>query len=503
MQVDYLLYDSVLGYALFKVVHQVDTVALRNKENQESFQDLAKFGKMIRLENFSPFHGHVQAYENVQMVTEGGMPDYLKTVLEASLPQTSGKKSKVTVGVTDKVVANAIKGAFSGIECETTETSEAVDQLFRGVREFASKLLSDVREDEAMDASRAMAHAASRSKVKFNATRHDNHVIQASSTVEFQDKSVNQFFMRVREWYGHHFPELLNIVSDNLTYSRLVLEIGDKSTLTQDRLHDIAKYVEDDEGKAQAIIDAAQSSMGPKISQIDMDMVQSFAKAVVEQAEARRYTANYLDDKMGVVAPNLKTLIGTTVAARLISQAGSLSNLAKYPASTLQIIGAEKALFRALKTKGNTPKYGILYHSSFIGKAGVRHKGRISRYLANKCSIASRIDCFSGEPSTKFGEALKGQVEDRLEFYNTGKKPSKNADVMDGVMEDIRREEDGEDAPDAMDVDEAPAAEEKKSKKEKKDKKEKKEKKEKKRKTEDAEEGEDKKKKKKSKKSKE
>ncbi|KAL2885101.1 Nucleolar protein 56 [Ceratocystis lukuohia] len=497
-QVDYLLYDSVLGYALFKVVHQVDTVALRNKENQDSFQDLAKFGKMIRLENFSPFHGHVEAYENVQMVTEGGMPDYLKTVLEAALPQTSGKKSKVTVGVTDKVVANAIKGAFSGIECETTETSEAVDQLFRGVREFASKLLSDVREDEAMDASRAMAHAASRSKVKFNATRHDNHVIQASSTVEFQDKSVNQFFMRVREWYGHHFPELLSIVSDNLTYSRLVLEIGDKSTLTQDRLHDIAKYVEDDEAKAQAIIDLAQSSMGPKISQVDMDMVQSFAKAVVEQAEARRYTSNYLDNKMGVVAPNLKTLIGTTVAARLISQAGSLSNLAKYPASTLQIIGAEKALFRALKTKGNTPKYGILYHSSFIGKAGARHKGRISRYLANKCSIASRIDCFSGEPSTKFGDALKSQVEDRLEFYATGKKPSKNADVMDGVIEDIRREEEGDD--DVMDIDEAPAVEKKKEKKDKKDKKDKKEKKEK-RKSIGGEEGESKKKK--SKKSKE
>ena len=96
------------------------------------------------------------------------------------------------------------------------------------------------------------------------------------------------------------------------------------------------------------------------------------------------------------VAPNLASLIGDTVGARLISHAGSLVNLAKYPASTVQILGAEKALFRALKTRGNTPKYGLIFHSSFIGKAQTRDKGRISRYLANKCSLASRIDYFSG-----------------------------------------------------------------------------------------------------------
>ncbi|MCP5810082.1 Nop domain-containing protein, partial [Klebsiella pneumoniae] len=88
-------------------------------------------------------------------------------------------------------------------------------------------------------------------------------------------------------------------------------------------------------------------------------------------------------------------------------------NLAKYPASTLQILGAEKALFRALKTRSNTPKYGLLYHSTFIGRAGLKNKGRISRYLANKCSIASRIDCFSEMQSAVFGEKLRQQVEDR------------------------------------------------------------------------------------------
>merc|ERR1712115_461533 len=137
-----------------------------------------------------------------------------------------------------------------------------------------------------------------------------------------------------------------------------------------------------------------------------------------------------------VVAPNLAVLIGDTVGARLISHAGSLTNLAKAPASTVQILGAEKALFRALKTRGNTPKYGLIFHSSFIGRAGAKNKGRISRYLANKCSIASRIDCFSEESTTVFGSKLKEQVEDRLKFYETGDLPRKNVEVMAEAVEE-------------------------------------------------------------------
>merc|ERR1712098_494458 len=141
----------------------------------------------------------------------------------------------------------------------------------------------------------------------------------------------------------------------------------------------------------------------------------------------------------------------------LISHAGSLTNLAKAPASTVQILGAEKALFRALKTKGNTPKYGLIYHSSFIGRAGSKNKGRISRFLANKCSIASRIDCFS-EVSTKlFGEKLKEQAEDRLKFYESGDLPKKEVDAMQEAIAAVKEE--------------ASAFEEVKHKKKKKDKK--------------------------------
>merc|ERR1711939_749093 len=175
---------------------------------------------------------------------------------------------------------------------------------------------------------------------------------------------------------------------------------------------------------------------GQDIVETDMQNIDNFAAQVVKLSNMKQSLGAYLVTKMGIVAPNLAALIGETVGARLISHAGSLTNLAKYPASTVQILGAEKALFRALKTKGNTPKYGLIYHSSFIGRAGMKNKGRISRFLANKTSMASRIDNFSMVPTRKFGEALKGQVEERLRFYAEGVNPTRNEEAMKAAMEE-------------------------------------------------------------------
>merc|ERR1712038_2164124 len=178
-----------------------------------------------------------------------------------------------------------------------------------------------------------------------------------------------------------------------------------------------------------------------EISDIDLINVDHFSNQVAQLVEYRKELQEYLRSKMKNVAPNLAALIGDVVGARLISHAGSITNLAKYPASTVQILGAEKALFRALKKKGNTPKYGLIFHSSFIGRAAAKNKGRISRFLANKCSIASRIDCFTEHATNIFGSKLKEQVEDRLKFFETGDIPKKNMDVMNEALETIKKEE--------------------------------------------------------------
>lgn len=353
------------------------------------------------------------------------------------MPKAS-KKKKTILGVSDKTLAGSIKEEFSGISCETGETSEVVADLLRGLRLHAPKLLKGLQEGDVERAQLGLGHAYSRAKVKFSVQKNDNHIIQAIATLDHLDKAVNTFSMRVREWYGWHFPELVRIVSDNHTYAKLALAIGNKKDLKDESLHNIAAIVNDDGDIAQAIIDAAKVSMGQDISVNDMENVSAFANRVVKLAEYRRSLFQYLTDKMAIVAPNLAALIGEVVAARLISHAGSLTNLSKYPASTVQILGAEKALFRALKTKGNTPKYGLIYHSSFIGRAGAKNKGRISRFLANKCSIASRIDNFSEAPNNKFGEALRAQVEERLDFYATGAAPTKNVDAMVRTTKSIR-----------------------------------------------------------------
>merc|ERR1712107_508082 len=171
-----------------------------------------------------------------------------------------------------------------------------------------------------------------------------------------------------------------------------------------------------------------------------MQNIDHFAGEVIKLADMRKSLHEYLKAKMDLVAPNLAVLIGDTVGARLISHAGSLTNLAKYPTSTVQILGAEKALFRALKTKGNTPKYGLIFHSTFIGRAQQKNKGRISRYLANKCSMASRIDCFSDEATTIFGEKLKDQVEERLNFLAEGTTPRKNLEVMQEALKEVTKQ---------------------------------------------------------------
>ena len=338
------------------------------------------------------------------------------------------------MGVSDKILAGSIKSSFPTLECETGDTSEVVQDMLRGIRLHSDKLLKQLREGDTNTAQLGLGHAYSRAKVKFSVQKNDNHIIQAIAILDQLDKAVNNFSMRVREWYSWHFPELVKIVSENYKYAQVVLFVKDKKTLSADSLHGLAAIVDDDAEIAKSIIDTAKTSMGQDISAADMENVTLFAQRVVGLASYRKTLHNYLVSKMGVVAPNLAALIGEIVGARLISHAGSLTNLSKYPASTVQILGAEKALFRALKTKGNTPKYGLLFHSSFIGRAGQKNKGRISRFLANKCSIASRIDNFSESPSTIFGEALKKQVEERLDFYSTGAQPTKNEVAMVGSL---------------------------------------------------------------------
>lgn len=160
--------------------------------------------------------------------------------------------------------------------------------------------------------------------------------------------------------------------------------------------------------------------MGTEILEDDEMHIKTLARSVQEISDYRQNLAEYLKNRMAAIAPNLTVLIGELVAAKLISHSGSLMNLAKQPASTIQILGAEKALFRALKTKKNTPKYGLIYNASIVGQAKTQLKGKISRTLANKCALCSRFDALGENQDGKLGSDSRAFMEKRLKLLESG-----------------------------------------------------------------------------------
>merc|ERR1719444_326093 len=426
------LFEHASGYGLFRV-KEFEEIAMLQSAVEESITDVSSFNSAVSFQAFLPFKNAEDALANINAVSEGLCSDQLKFFLQSNMPK---KAKKVTMGILDSKLGAAVSEAI-GVKISHVGV---VPEIIRGIRLHFAKLVKGMIAEVSSKAQLGLGHAYSRCKVKFNVHKSDNMIIQSIALLDQLDKDVNTFSMRIREWYSYHFPELVKIVPDNYTFAKCVKVVKNRKELTDEAIARLEEVVMDS-AKAKAIVDASKTSMGMDISQVDLLNIDMFANRVVALAEYRKELAKYLQDKMSNVAPNLAALIGDVVGARLISHAGSLTNLAKCPASTVQMLGAEKALFRALKKKGNTPKYGLIFHSSFIGRAAAKNKGRISRFLANKCTIASRIDCFAEQSSNIFGNKLKEQVEDRLKFFETGDIPKKNLDVMTEAMEAVKKEE--------------------------------------------------------------
>jgi len=424
----YLLFESAAGYALFLRKEFEETVETE-AEVQESIQDAKKFAKMVSLAAWTPFKDAEEALNQVNAVAAGTATEALVNFLETNLPK---KKKSYTLGVYDPELGKELGEQFS----ITHGTS--VRELLRGCRMHFGRLVKDLKELDLEKARLGLGHSFSRSRMQFDPNRQDKPIINTISLLDSLDKNINTFAMRVREWYAWHFPELAKIVTDNVAYAKVARVVRVRDTYDKEREQELSDACGSEE-IAEEILKALKVSMGQDIVEMDMQNIDHFALEVIKLATMRKTLHEYLKAKMELVAPNLASLIGEIIGARLISHAGSLTNLAKYPASTVQILGAEKALFRALKTKGNTPKYGLIFHSTFIGRAQQKNKGRISRYLANKCSLASRIDCFSDEASTVFGEKLKDQVEERLAFLTEGTTPRKNLEVMQEAIKEVKK----------------------------------------------------------------
>merc|ERR1712079_760579 len=287
------------------------------------------------------------------------------------------------LAVADAKLGNVIK---EKLEMSCVHDSK-VGELMRCIRSQASGLISGLPDKEMAAMELGLAHSLSRYKLKFSPDKIDTMIVQAVSLLDDLDKELNNYIMRCREWYGWHFPEMGKVVTDNLAYVRTVQKMGMRVNAASTDLSEILP-----EEVEVAVKEAAEISMGTEISEVDLLNIKHLCEQVVEIQEYRDQLYTYLKNRMVAIAPNLTVLVGELVGARLISHAGSLMNLAKHPASTVQILGAEKALFKALKTKHDTPKYGLIYHAQVVGQASAPLKGKASRMLAAKAALACRAD---------------------------------------------------------------------------------------------------------------
>jgi nucleolar protein 56 len=245
-------------------------------------------------------------------------------------------------------------------------------------------------------------------RIKGASEKRDLIVGQGIQTLDDLDRTVNLFMGRLREWYGVYFPELDRLIEKHETYARLVMNLGYRENFTVENLEkeNIPKE------RSALVAKAAESSMGADIAEADLSQIQALAKNVLEFYILRKNMENYVDRTMEELAPNVRTVAGALLGARLIAMAGSLRNLAMRPASTIQVIGAEKALFRSLKTGARPPKHGLIFQHTLLHDAKRWQRGKIARVIAGKLAIAARADAFGGR---YIGDRLKAEINKRLE----------------------------------------------------------------------------------------
>ncbi|XP_062084575.1 probable nucleolar protein 5-2 [Humulus lupulus] len=390
-----ILCETQAGFALLRLLDEGKLSKVEDLSKEFSTPESAK--KLVELLAFSKYENTSEALESTTLLVDSKPSKGLRKFLRA---HCKGE----TLAVADSKLGNIIKEKLQ-VDCVH---NNAVMELMRGVRSQLTELIGVSAEDLA-PMSLGLSHSLARYKLKFSADKVDTMIIQAIGLLDDLDKELNTYAMRVREWYGWHFPELAKIVQDNILYAKAVKLMGDRTNAAKLDFSEILPEEVETEMKEASMI-----SMGTEVSDLDLINIKELCDQVISLSEYRAQLYDYLKSRMNTIAPNLTALVGELVGARLIAHGGSLINLAKQPGSTVQILGAEKALFRALKTKHATPKYGLIYHASLIGQAAPKLKGKISRSLAAKSALAIRYDALGDGQDNSMGLENRAKLEARL-----------------------------------------------------------------------------------------
>lgn len=305
----YLLYESAAGYALFRK-DEFDEVAPLDKEFQKAMGNFGSLSKVVQIEALMLFSNAEKALSNSKAIASSQISEDLKAFLEQYLPKYTPKKPKYVLAVQDKALGVAILEQF-GIACKA---GSAIYELFRGIRAHFDKFLKGSTEGglEVEKTHLGLAHSFSRNKIQYDVNREDKPITQSLALIEIMDKNINLLSMRAKEWYSWHFPELVKVVSDNKTFVRLITFIGNKDTLSEASIPEIEEIVIDGE-VAQAVFEAARSSMGQELSEMDEAELRLLCERILNHIEYREELQSYLQEKMENVSPNLMALTGEHV----------------------------------------------------------------------------------------------------------------------------------------------------------------------------------------------
>lgn len=255
----------------------------------------------------------------------------------------------------------------------------------------------------------SMSHKVSMTQARTTIRKiHSNReliIIRAVQLLIELDKFLNILSNKLREWYGIHFPELSNRIADPQIFTSIINAFGERSNF---KLGSLKKMGLKDE-TAKNIIESALDSIGAPMGLEDMTPVQQLSSFLTYSYEHREGLEKYLRSVVYEVAPNLSEVAGPLLASKLIEKAGGLKKLAFLPSSKIQILGAEKAIFRAKKTKGKPPKHGLIFQHPYVNSRNRQNRGRAARIFAAKLAIAARADAFSGR---KLGAQLKKELNE-------------------------------------------------------------------------------------------
>ena len=276
------------------------------------------------------------------------------------------------------------------------------------LREKLHDIAEDIGFEDVDKFARDVNFILTRHKLRTEAAQRDSLIIHSIGLLDDTDKFTNILIGRTREWYSIHFPELDRLVQDHDAYIKLLLALGHREEFTKQAVINAAGISDKD---AERIAEASMDSLGAQFDEIDLKSLKRVGKEILSLYELRKEISDYIDGLMSQIAPNMRTVAGSSIGARLISIAGGIHRLSRMPASTIQVLGAEKALFRALKRKGNPPKHGVIFQYPEVRGSPKRLRGKIARALAGKIAIAARVDAMSG---TFVGDKLDAGLKKRI-----------------------------------------------------------------------------------------